>query len=128
MAARLEWGEEQARFVASESELELLLDTLHREAADQPFLVELTRESGESMSMGLGRSMTVVDYVPASLDPPYLQAWTAARGGESLWFDFRGSPSEFPPDAAIPLEDGRKTLLHFFATGELSPDLAWRET
>lgn len=127
MRARLEWNEAAERSVASVDGLDRALDELSTGASGASFLVELVREDGASLSLGLGRSLTVLDYVPPDLDPPYFQS-VGDEGGESLWFRFRGDLSEFPSNAAVPVELGRRALRHFFQTGELSPELAWRET
>ena len=128
MSGRLEWGEDAEREVGSVEELDRALGELESGAAEDPFLVELFRDDGASLSLGLGRPLTVLDYVPPGLDPPYLQSHSPGASGESLWFRFRGDLSEFPPDAAVPLEIGRGALRHFLESGQLSPALTWRET
>jgi Immunity protein Imm1 len=128
VSGRLEWGEASERYVATVEELDRSLDELEASASEDPLLVELFRDDGASLSLGLGRSLTVLDYVPADLDPPYFRTHSPGTSGESMWFRFRGDLSEYPPDAAVPLEAGRRALRHFYETGERSPELAWRET
>lgn len=48
-------------------ELDPALDELEATASDDPFVVELFRDDGASLSLGLGRSLTVLDYVPSGL-------------------------------------------------------------
>lgn len=128
MSLRLEWGENSVREVGSVEELDQVLDELEAKARDDPFLVELSRDGDGSLSMGLGRGLTVLDYVPADLDPPYLQAYAPSAAGGSLWFRFRGEASEFPPRAGVPVDAGRRALRHFLRTGQLATELAWKET
>jgi hypothetical protein len=128
VSGRLEWGEDAERVVKNAADLDRALDELNATASADPLLVELFRDDGASLSFGLGRSMTVLDYVPPDLDPPYFQSFSPGASGESLWFRFRGDLSEYPPDAAVPVEAGRRALRYFLETGERSPELAWRET
>jgi len=126
--ARLEWGEGNGREVRGVEELDHVLDELEREAADEPFLVELSRNGGASLSLGLGRRLTALDYVPADLNPPYYQSYAPGVSRDSLWFRFRGEASEFAPEAAVSAEAGRRALRHFLLTGDLTPELSWQET
>lgn len=126
MGGRLEWNG-TGRELATLDELDRILDELERQA-EEPFVVELFRDDGASLSLGLGREVTVLDHVPADLNPPYRQTYAPGTAEQSIWFRFRGDASEFPPEAAVPYPKGRAALRHFFATGELAPDLSWRET
>jgi hypothetical protein len=128
MRGRLEWGAAHGEEVRSVEELDRTLDALEREAQADPFIVELDRGDAGSLSLGLGRAVTVVDHVPADLDPPYRQAYAAEASTGSHWFRYSGEATEFPPDAGVPYEAGREALRHFLATGELTPELSWRET
>jgi hypothetical protein len=124
----LEWNGDVVLSVHGVDELEQAIVELEGQALKDPFLVELFREDGASLSLGLGRTLTVLDYVPPDLDTPYFQSFAPDRHGQSLWFRFRGDLSEFPPDAAVDPDAGRRAFVHFFETGELSPELRWRET
>lgn len=128
MRALLEWGEENKQAIETTNELDALLDDLVATARENPFLVELVCGDAGSLSLGLGHDATVLDYVPADLNPPYLQSVGGDASQKSLWFRFRGDMSEFPPQAAIPNEVGRDALRYFLETGELTPRVSWRET
>ena len=91
-------------------------------------MVELFLENGSSLAFGLGRHVTVLDYVPADLNPPYFQALGHASANEPLLFRFRGDTSEYPPEAAVPTDVGRAALRHFLVTGELTSELEWGKT
>ena len=127
MSGALEWGEGEERAIAGEDDLERALDDLEGRATAEPFLVELTVGEHGSLSLGLGRPLTVLDHVPADLDPPYRRS-RGGGDGESLWFRVHGEASEFPPEAAVPIETGRRALVHFLRTGELSAEIDWIET
>jgi hypothetical protein len=113
--------------VRTVEELDAALEDLSAEATAEPFMAELYRDGSGSLAIGLGREWTVLNYVPEGLDPPYLQARAPGNRKTSLWFRFRGEASEFPPEAALPVEPGRAALRHFFMTGELTTDLSWQE-
>ena len=131
--AELVWheGHEEHRIpVASERELDDIVDRLTQQAVStQPFVVELFHGSGASLSLGVGRPECVLDYVPASLDPPYYQSrGDYQRAKKSpLAFQVHGEWSEFPWESAVPQSDARKALRYFFSTGQLFNSIWWEE-
>jgi hypothetical protein len=56
VSARLEWGGDSEREVASVDDLDRAVDELEATAPGDPLLVELFRDDGASLSLGLGRS------------------------------------------------------------------------
>jgi len=127
MGKRLVWNENGEAEVGSVAELDALLDELGQEGKAEPFIVELVGEDGGSLAMGVGSPVTVLNYVPASLDPPYQQSKGKAQGGRALTFSYRGEWSEVPPDSGVPVEDGRAALRQSLETGELPSNIRWQE-
>jgi hypothetical protein len=124
---RLAWGVDDARELASVEDLDRALEELELHAVHDPELVVLVRDDGASLSLGLGRPVTVLDYVPGNRGPPYFRSVSSQPARESLWLRFAGEPSEYPPDAAVPIAVGRRAFRHFLCTGELSRELSWAE-
>jgi hypothetical protein len=123
---RLEWGESGVAEVATLAEMDELIDRLTADSAERPIVVELVSPNGATISIGVGRSVTVVNYVGPTLDPPYLQS-LGDGGDDEVVFFYRGEWSEYPPESAVPVEVGRQALRDFFATGELPSALEWQE-
>jgi Immunity protein Imm1 len=122
----LHWAQSEVA-VGSVQELDALLDRLTVEAEnDRPFMVALAREDGSSLSIGLGSDESVASYVSGSYDPPYYVSRGDPDRAEPIVFH-SGEMTEFPPWSAIPLEDARQAMRHFFETGELSPGIDWAE-
>ncbi len=69
---KVQWAEDREKHVCSVSELDALLDHLHAEYhGDRAVIVTVEApESGGSLAIGVGRDMTVLNYVPASGSPP----------------------------------------------------------
>lgn len=127
--AELVWGESDEAVVTDADELDALLDRLTREAeSGEPFIVELVAGDGASLSMGLGRPLSVLNYVPASLDPPYLQSLGQGDSEEPLVFRYRGEWSEFAPESAVPTERARAALQQFLNTESVPDSIDWEET
>jgi hypothetical protein len=127
--AKVVWGEDGEAVVAGVDELDELLDRLAREAeSGDPFVVELVADDGATLSMGLGRPLSVVDYVSASLDPPYFQSVGQDGHDEPLVFYYRGEWSEFAPESAIPTEQARAALRRFIESQSLPDNINWEET
>jgi hypothetical protein len=115
--------------VGSVQELDALLDRLteEAEAADQPLIVVLGLEDGSTLSIGVGRPYSVLDYVDGSHDPPYFVSRGDTERREPVRFLFSGEMSEFPPWSAIPIDAAREAMRYFFETGQLSPEIDWAE-
>jgi Immunity protein Imm1 len=123
----LNWAQSEVA-VGSVQELDALLDRLTIEAEnDRPFMVALAREDRSSLSIGLGRDESVASYVSGSWDPPYYISRGDPGRAEPIAFHYSGEMTEFPPWSAIPVEDAREAMRHFFTTGELWPELDWAE-
>lgn len=123
------WGESNEAHVLSVSALDRLLDELTGQAEqDKPFIVELVADNGATLSIGLGQPLSVMNFVPASLDPPYMQSANANAGADELAFYYKGDYSEFPPESGIPVDQAREGLRRFFVTGELPDNITWEET
>jgi immunity protein Imm1 of predicted polymorphic toxin system len=124
----LNWDQNEVA-VGSVQELDALLDRLTREAqAELPFVVSLAREDGSTLSIGLGREESVANYVSGSWDPPYYVSRGDPDRTGAVEFVYSGEMTEYPPWSAIPAEDAREAMRHFFTTGELSPKLEWAES
>jgi Immunity protein Imm1 len=123
----LNWAQSEVA-VGSVQELDALLDRLTVEAQnDRPFMVALAREDGSTLSIGLGSDESVASSVSGSWDPPYYISRGDPGRAEPIAFHYSGEMTEFPPWSAIPVEDAREAMRHFFTTGELSPKVDWVE-
>lgn len=126
--AKVVWGDDSEAVVADGVELEELLDRLTQEAeGGEPFIVELVADDGATLSIGLGRSLSVANYVSASLDPPYFQSLGQESEDEPLAFSYRGERSEFAPESAIPIEQARAATRRFIESQSLPDNVDWEE-
>lgn len=129
--AIVKWGKsESTSVVESIEELEALLDRLHLDAAKgEPILVTVERvQDGDSLTIGVGREMSVLNFVSSDGDPPYF----ISRGDnndddQTVHFYFMGSWSEFPLKNTVPLERARAAIRHFWKTGVRDPTIGWEE-
>lgn len=102
-----------------------LLEELH--AAQEPFLVELVRDDGASLGIGVGRVAVPVSFVRADKEPPYLSAATSdPRPDSPGHFFYFGHWSEFRPQHLIPWPDALRCAHRFAETGELDPSADWQ--
>jgi hypothetical protein len=124
---RLEWDENGAVFVDSEAALDKRLDELGAEATPEPFMAELISPAGDSLALGLGREQSVMSWVSASQDPPYLASKGNPDAEGTIVFLYRGGWSEFPCWSAVPVSGARQAMRDFFATGRLPSGVAWEE-
>ena len=122
----VEW-EGQRRVVADLDELDDLLDHIHASTVAAPVLVSVIRADGESLTIGLGRELSVLSHVPADMNPPYRASAGDVEGDELVSYSFQGSYSEFPMTDCVPLADARFALREFAANGTLSARIRWHE-
>jgi len=108
-------------------DLEALLDRLEALGAARPFLVDLSDEEGNVLTVGVGAPVTALAFMDGSQDPPYLTSDTEEPLIEgTMWFDYAGAESEFGPEQVISAEVGRSVVRAFAATGDRS-GVAWSE-
>jgi hypothetical protein len=123
----LSWAENENVPVHTVQELDERLDALDRQArASQPLVAGLERPDGAALSIGLGRDRSVLNYM-RSPDPPYFTSHDeqADTDGTVVFF-YYGHWSEFPADAAVPMDDAREAARRFFRTGERPDNIDWR--
>lgn len=83
--------------------------------------------SGDSLSIGLGRSAAVLSYVRGDKEPPYHISVGGSELTGVISFSFGGELSEFPLRSAVPLSHAFVAMRHFCETGERSTDVEWEE-
>lgn len=122
------WDMEERR-AGSAHEVDLLLDQLQLAfTGTDPALVTVEFvETGDSLSIGLGRERSVLNYIRGDKDPPYYTSSGGADDDEAVSFRFGGDWSEFPPWNAVPIALAREAMRHFCETGKLSNDIQWEE-
>jgi hypothetical protein len=126
------WGEsaeQRIAGVATDSELDSLLDVLEADASARPILVNI-EDGARVLTVGLGAPWAVLCLCSAAGDPPYLISRGPGEqlGAEApLWFDFMGSESEFRAANAMAKVDARQAVRDFLASGT-TPGVEWVET
>lgn len=124
----ISWNNEKMR-AGTIDEVEALLDLLHeRFSNDEPTLVTVERaSSGDSLSIGLGLDVSVMNYVRGDKNPPYYTTLGGGNVDKFVSFMFGGEWSEYPLRNAVPLSAARAAMRKFCETGELTTDVAWEE-
>lgn len=115
--------------VSSIAELKLLLDALQIYfQANDPTLVTITLGlEGDSLTIGLGRSDSILSFVRGDGNPPYLGSVGDSGDNDIVEFRFGDEWSEFSVRNAIPNRLARMAVEHFCRTGSLSKDVKWQE-
>lgn len=122
-------GENETKELLDASELEETLDTHHLAALDRPILMDLISAEGSVLTIGLGRSETVLSYVGPSGDPPYLMSLSDTgdhNRSDTVWFDYGGTETEFSKINCISIEAGRAVVRSFAASRQID-GVAWVE-
>lgn len=129
---RIRWGSADERIVRTLEELQESLDSLQREysLAQEPVLAEIEAPTGDSLAIGLGRDWSMLNFVPASHEPPYF----TSVGGEfteelssGQVFRFGDEWTEIPCRNLIPLSSARDAASTFFETNSRPPLVEWEE-
>lgn len=121
--------DEGALELGSSHEVEVNLDRLQEVVTPetaQLVTVERTRE-GTALSIGLGRNLSVLNFIGRDGNPPYFTSSGGSGAQGSITFWFGGHLSEYPLRNAIPIASARAAMRHFCETGQLSDDLQWEE-
>jgi hypothetical protein len=124
---QLSWDDQATMVpVASEQELMDRLEDIASHVEEAPPLVELFMPGGGSLAIGVGRDHSVVSYI-RSLDEPDVLSKGTVEASEPPLFYFHGADSEFPPDAAVPVEDAYEAMRRFYRTGERPDNIDWQD-
>jgi hypothetical protein len=122
---KVQWNLSREQSFTSAEDLDSLLDELH--AQGEPVMAVVESINGYSLAIGLGRSLSVLNFVPVTGDPPSFTSLGSHRGDETIQFNFMGSISEFPIKNAVPMEDARSAMREFVETGQLASKLEWEQ-
>ncbi|BCJ55411.1 hypothetical protein Asp14428_68860 [Actinoplanes sp. NBRC 14428] len=124
------WGDSASEAaVVSADEFRGRLIELDQHAAARPFIVDVTIDNGDTISIALGREVSVLNFTSASKKPPYFAS--EGRPPESrdgvVRFEYFGSMTEFPEWQAISSSDALEAVCSFVAAGILPDNILWSE-
>ena len=126
---RLWWGpsDEDAAIFASIDELMERLKELDQTSNARPIMVDVFADVGSVVSVGVGAGVSVLTHMNADRNPPYLTSRSGdpARG-ETLWFDYGGSETEFLPEALLAKDAAFSLVRDFLERGDTS-SVQWKE-
>jgi Immunity protein Imm1 len=126
----VEYGHGPRVVRVSDDEAEELLDRIAEEARREgrPQDVQVTVESAGTLGIVVGADWSVLNHIPADLDPPYMVSVGDDQSEEPVVFYVAGDHnSETLRRNTIRPPAARAAMRHFVATGELSPDITWEE-
>jgi Immunity protein Imm1 len=117
--------DEAAERIDSEQALVRRLEEIGAANSEQPPLVTLAMTDGSWLAVGVGRDYSIVNYVKSIAEPDYLSEGDLAVDEPPVFY-FDGHYSEFPPDAAVSVEDAYEAMRRFYRTGERPDNISWR--
>jgi hypothetical protein len=121
----VEWTD-GSRNITSCDAIRQLLDELDRKFAEHPELVDIVAPSGAILTIGLGAEASVLSFSEHPERPPYYASHGSDGAGDgTIWFDYGGSPSEFPMDHAVPVSDAMRAAEEFCKTGSRPSSVKW---
>lgn len=122
------WGRSNERPVKTRGELQEILDSLHLQfsTAPEPVLAEIEGPTGDSLAIGLGRELSVLNFISASREPPYFTSvGSQAPTGEVAVFRFGDEWTEIPAEHLIPVDVAREAAYLFFETLSRPDSVEW---
>jgi hypothetical protein len=126
--AKVVWGDALSeRTVFSELELREVLSELNESAKRGPYIADVTIRRGDTLSVALGRDVSVLSFVSSTLDPPYFASkGRSPRAGDGfIDFLYHGAPTQFPEWQAIPYEAAVDATCLFVSQGTLPAVVDW---
>ncbi len=105
--------------------LDRIADAACREGRLQD--VQVAVENAGTLGIVVGADWSVLNHVPADLDPPYLVSVGNDQSSEPAVFYVAGDHYSETLRRNIPREAARAAMRHFDATGRLSPEVTWEE-
>ena len=121
----VEWSE-GTRTVISCDAVSDLLHELDRKFAERPALVDIVAATGAVLTVGLGAEASVLSFAESPERQPYYASHGSNGDGDgTIWFDYYGSPTEFPIEQAVPVSDAMKAAEEFCRTGSRPSTVKW---
>ena len=109
-------------------DLTAFFDKLEASLAEHgPVLLEIERGGSGVLTFGLGGPRGVLEFVPASLDPPYLVSVGEGTAPGYLTYRLNDEPTPIANRHLIPAAVVREAVLEFCRTGALSSQVVWEE-
>jgi len=123
------WNESESLFFKDIGEmLKILAELDDRFSKSQPTIVEIEGGRGDSMAIGLGGGDdTLLSYIEASGDPPYLHSVGQYNGDDTVVYYYYGEWTEFPKRVLIPKNLALEVVKDFAATGQITNKVRWEE-
>jgi hypothetical protein len=114
-----------AASVSAQGELVALLRRLAVECP-RPVVAHIVRADGDQLCIGLGRAVSILNYIPADNNPPYYEVVGEPAGGE-VCFDYAEEPTYYAARNTVPFEVALQVACRFAGSSGLPlPDLvAW---
>jgi hypothetical protein len=126
---RVQWqpysGEARETEVDDPDEAVALFRAIDEDPTVGPVLVEYYIPEHESLSVGAGRELSVLNF-QNSLDPPYFTSLGNA-GNENLDFSYGGQFSEYPGKSAVPKAHAIVALREFVVSRTKPTSVEWEE-
>jgi len=120
-ALLLHWSERGSAKISTAEELDRLLDQLTLEAQrTRPFIVYAVNNKEDCLAMGLGRTESVLSFIPKSGLEDNLTSVGDINASGTIDFYAYGHLSEFGRSQCIPLEIARSAMRAFVLSGTLS--------
>jgi hypothetical protein len=95
-------------------------------AADcpRPVIVTVIRADGDMLSIGVGRPVSFLTFIPKDNMPPYFSVHVASNPEEEVCFDYNGEPSFYSARNTVPFELALEVVRRFVLSSGLPlPDL-----
>jgi len=122
---QVQWDADKAELTSPE-QVEDMLDRLTAKATDRPMIAVVLSPSGKSLSLGLGRNLSVVEY-QMTADPPYFASVGNPSAHGLLTYEYSGEETEFEMRHAVPIEAARRAVAEFLKSDERPVSLNWEE-
>jgi hypothetical protein len=127
--ASVSWDVSEVRAVRTAEELDELLDELHQQYVQNPSRVSIQHSGGATLSVGLGRDVSVLDYIgPAPEWPPYyISRGDLTPADEEVDWMYCEQHTPCLCGDLVPLEVAREAARVFFESGRLARAVSWEQ-
>jgi Immunity protein Imm1 len=123
----IQWGQNDVAVVDSPDAFNDLITRLQVESNRHPTMIDVIAGDGRSLTLGLGRDMTIVSLAGPEGSPPYYASVGNENAKGDITFDYHGEMTEFPLHHAVSFLAARKAALQFLSESGLPNAVRWKE-
>jgi len=115
------------QYLGSLSDVEHFVIDLHLKSRGYPRLIQAIAPNGATMSIGVGRAESVLNYIAPDQHPAYTAIGSNPSSQETIAFSICGEETQLSRRYAMAFEKALNGFTFFCESGNMSSEFQWEQ-